>query len=125
MKCLPPGGIHLRCAGHQARPWEFHDEQPLSLCAFLTGESYVAGNLVKSYEIAIVISAQIPDKVTSFGWKEGGCTGMVGWGQTEGPWMPGRGGEKGQNTEEWREHRQTRVQVVPMPHAPRVILAVR
>lgn len=83
MKCLPPGGIHLRCAGHQARPWEFHDEQPLSLCAFLTGESYVAGNLVKSYEIAIVISAQIPDKVTSFGWKEGGCTGMVGWGQTE------------------------------------------
>jgi len=55
------------------------------LCAFLMGESYVAGNLVKSYEIAIVISAQIPDKVTSFGWKEGDCTGMVGWGQTEGP----------------------------------------
>ena len=46
-------------------------------------ESSLAGSLVKSYEIAIVISARIPDKVTSFGWKGGDWIGMVGWGLME------------------------------------------
>ena len=52
-------------------------------CAFLMEESSLAGSLVKSYEIAIVISARIPDKVTSFGWKGGDWIGMVGWGLME------------------------------------------
>lgn len=64
--------------------WEFHVERPLpcELSSWGSGSS-LASNLVKGYEIGVVISARMPDQVTSFGWKEGDCPGTASWGQVE------------------------------------------